>query len=46
MAALICVLACTGTCDHLTKSLIMLFDPQNIGLDTIFVQLSAILDEI
>ena len=32
--------------DHVKNSFIMFVDPQNMGLDTLFVQLSAILAEI
>ena len=31
---------------HIKNSVIMLADPQNMGVDTLFVQLSAILVEI
>ena len=34
------------TCGHFKNSFIVIFNPQNMSLDTLFVQLSAILAEI
>ena len=49
ITALICILAYhrqLGTCDYVVNSFILLFGHQNMGLDTLFIQLSAILAEI
>jgi hypothetical protein len=40
------ILHVKDTCGHFKTGLIMIFDPQNMGLETIFFQLSVILAEI
>ena len=36
----------TGTCDHFMNSSIVILDPQNIGLEALFLHVGAILAEI
>ena len=46
ISALICIFTYSHACSHVTIVLMIIFDPQNMGLEAIILQLSAELSKI